>query len=118
YNAVNILRNSRTTNDYRQVMDRVKTSVETIYSYVKNTSNKKNLAKEIFIDVGVITDIDPTGAEIPAEDVIEKFGNILECIYQISSKPAHTTPKPSQPQLILLDIIYSPCSICSFSKQL
>ncbi|MGC2682145.1 MAG: hypothetical protein WA323_09775 [Candidatus Nitrosopolaris sp.] len=99
-------------------MDRVKTSVETIYSYVKNTSNKKNLAKEIFIDVGVITDIDPTGAEIPAEDVIEKFGNILECIYQISSKPAHTTPKPSQPQLVLLDIIYSPCSICSFSKQL
>ena len=98
-NAVNILRNSRTTNDYRQVMDQVKTSVETIYSYVKNTSNKKNLAKEIFIDVGVITDIDPTGAEIPAEDVIEKFGNILECIYQISSKPAHTKPKPSQPQL-------------------
>jgi hypothetical protein len=95
-------------------MDRVKTSVETIYSYVKNTSNKKNLAK----DVGVITDIDPTDAEIPAEDVIEEFGNILECIYQISSKPAHTTPKPSQPQLILLDIIYSPCSICSFSKQL
>ena len=39
YNAVNILRNSRTTNDYRQVMDQVKTSVETIYFYVKNTSN-------------------------------------------------------------------------------
>jgi hypothetical protein len=46
------------------------------YSYVKNTSNKKNLAKEIFIDVGVITDIDPTGAEIPAEDVIEKFARM------------------------------------------
>jgi hypothetical protein len=44
-------------------MDQVKTSVETIFSYVKNPNNKKNLAREIFIDVGVITDIDPTGAE-------------------------------------------------------
>ena len=52
-NAVNILRNSRTTNDYRQVMDQVKTSVETIYSYVKNTSNKiaeRDLVREVCIN--------------------------------------------------------------------
>lgn len=38
-------------------------------------------------------------AEKAAEDVIEKFWNILENVYQISSKPAHTKPKPGQPQL-------------------
>jgi hypothetical protein len=96
--AVNVLRNPRSSNDYRQVMDQVKTSVETIRSYIKNLNNKQNLAKEIFIDTGVITYIDPTGAAVAAEDVIEKFGNMLENLYQISSKPAHTTPKQSQPQ--------------------
>ena len=49
-NAVNVLRDPRSTNDYRQVMDQVKTSVETMRSFANNPSNKKNLAKEIFID--------------------------------------------------------------------
>lgn len=96
--AVNVLRYPRSANDYRQAMDQVKTSVETMRMFAKNPSNKKNLAKEIFIDSGVITDIDPTGATLAAEEVIQKFCEILENIYQIASKPAHTKPRSGQPQ--------------------
>lgn len=97
-NAVNVLRNPRSTNDYRQVMDQVKTSVESLRSYANNLSNKKNLAKEIFLDTGVLTDIDPSGATQAAEEVIERFCGILEHVYQIASKPAHTKPRKGQPQ--------------------
>lgn len=93
--AVNTVRSARTDDDYRQVMDQVKTSVESIHQYFDQ--NKKDLAKGLFIDVGVISDIDPTGAEIAAVDVVGKFGNILKFIYQISSKAAHTTHTTKQP---------------------
>jgi hypothetical protein len=94
-NAVKILRNSRSTNDYRQVMDQVKTSVDAMRKYIQK--NKTELAKEIFIDTGVIANVDPGGGDKAAEDVVEKFGVIMENIYQISSKPAHVTHRPGQP---------------------
>ncbi|MGB6531166.1 MAG: hypothetical protein WBF33_23910 [Candidatus Nitrosopolaris sp.] len=95
--AVGILRNAGTNLEYRQVMEHVKTSTNTIFQYVNQ--NKENLAKELFIDTGVISDIDFGGAKIAAEDVLEQFGKILQSIYLISSKPAHTTPQKGQPQL-------------------
>ena len=97
-NALNVLRNPRSTNDYRQVMDQVKTSVETMRSFANNPSNKKNLAKEIFIDAGEIIGIDPKGGTQAAEEVIQRF-DILETLYQIASELAYTKPRQGQPQL-------------------
>lgn len=95
-NAVDILRHAQTDVDYRQVMEQVKTSTNTIFQHIYQ--NKANLAKELFIDTGVIRDINQGGANIAAEDVCEKLGNILEGIYLISSKPAHTMPQTGQTQ--------------------
>jgi hypothetical protein len=80
-------------------MEHVKTSTNTIFQYVNQ--NKENLAKELFIDTGVISDNmdNPGGAKIAADDVFEKFGKILQSIYLISSRPAHTIPQKGQPQL-------------------
>jgi hypothetical protein len=77
-------------------MEQVKTSTNTIFQHIYQ--NKANLAKELFIDTGVIRDINQGGANIAAEDVCEKLGNILEGIYLISSKPAHTMPQTGQTQ--------------------
>ena len=62
----------------------------------KFDQNKKDLAQGLFIDVGVISDIDPTGAKNAAEDVVGKFGNILKNLYLVSSKAAHTTHSVKQ----------------------
>jgi hypothetical protein len=93
--AVNTLRSARDDDGYRQVMDQVKTSVESIHQYVDQ--NKKDLAQGLFIDVGVINDIDSTGAQNAAEDVVGKFGKILKNLYLLSSKAAHTTYSVRQP---------------------
>jgi hypothetical protein len=95
--AISIIRNPRSTNDYRQVMDLVKSSVDSIRSNVKN--NRIIISKELFIDTGIITNIDPGGGDKAAEEIIEKVGDIMESIYQIASKPAHTKPRKGQPQL-------------------
>ncbi|MGH9963999.1 MAG: hypothetical protein ACRD5E_04100 [Nitrososphaeraceae archaeon] len=95
-NAVDNIRHARSNNDYRQVMDSVKTSVDTLRIYLKNPVHKRDLAKELFVDPGVVSNIDPTGGDKAAEDLIEKFVNILENLYQIASKPAHTMLRPNK----------------------
>jgi hypothetical protein len=95
-NAVDNIRRARSNNDYRQVMDSVKTSVDTLRIYLKDPVHKKELAKELFVDPGVLNNIDSTGGDIAAEDVLEKIGNILENLYQIASKPAHTMSRPTK----------------------
>jgi hypothetical protein len=39
-------------------MDQVKTSVDALRKYIQKN---KNLAKEMFVDTGVVTNIDPGG---------------------------------------------------------
>jgi hypothetical protein len=95
-NAVDSIRHARSNNDYRQVMDSVKTSVDTLRIYLKDPVHKKDLAKELFVDPGVVTNIDATGGDKAAEDLIEKFENILENLYQIASKPAHPMSRPNK----------------------
>lgn len=70
--AVNTLRSAHNDDDYRQVMDQVKKSVESIHQYADQ--NKKDLARGLFIDVGVISDIDPTGPENAAEMLLVNLG--------------------------------------------
>ena len=94
--AINTLRNPRSTTDYRQVMDQVKTSVDSIRSYLPG--HKQDLGREIFIDTGIIVNIDTPGGDRAAEDIIERIGNILENVYQIASKPAHTKTRPKSGQ--------------------
>jgi hypothetical protein len=87
--AVHILRNAKSDSDYRQVMDRVKSSLDTIRKY----SNKKDLGKELLIYTGIIRNIDSSRGDIAGEDVMNNFFEILDKVYQIASKPAHTKGK-------------------------
>ena len=59
--AINVIRNPRSTTDYRQVMDQVKTSLDSIRSYLPG--HKKDLGREIFIDTGAIVNIDTPGGD-------------------------------------------------------
>ena len=94
--AISVSRNPRSATDYRQVMDQVKTSLDSIRSYLP--LHKEDLGREIFIDTGTIVNIDKPGGDKAAEDIIEKIGNILENVYQLASKPAHTKTKPKSGQ--------------------
>jgi hypothetical protein len=95
-NAVDRMRHARSNNDYRQVMDSVKTSVDSLRIYLKDPAHKKDLAKELYVDPGIVSNIDPTGGDSAAEDLLEKLGNIVENLYQIASKPAHPMLRPKK----------------------
>jgi hypothetical protein len=85
--AVDDLRNARSGPDYRHVMDEVKSSLDTIRRY----QNKKDLGRELLVETSIIGNIDPAAGDNAAENVITRLLNILEEVYQIASKPVHTT---------------------------
>jgi hypothetical protein len=87
--AVHVLRNAKSDSDYRQVMDQVKSSLDAIRKY----SNKKDLGKELLIQTRIIDNIDSSAGDIAAEEVMNDFFEILEKVYHIASKPAHTKGK-------------------------
>ncbi len=91
--AVDDLRNARSGPDYRHVMDEVKSSLGTIRRY----QNKKDLGKELLVETSIIGNIDPPAGDNAALDVITNFLDILENVYQIASKPAHTTLRGKTP---------------------
>lgn len=85
--AVNILRESRRIEDFRHVMDEVKSSMDSIRNY----PNKQILAKEILVETGIIGNVDSSNSgDRSAEQYMGYYFKILENIYQMASKPAHT----------------------------
>jgi hypothetical protein len=85
--AVTLLRESRRIEDFRHVMDEVKSSMDSIRNY----PNKQSLAKEILVNTGIIGNVDGSGSgDRSAEQYIDYYFKILENIYQMASKPAHT----------------------------
>ena len=91
--AISIMRESNSSENYRHVMDEVKSSLDSIRNY----SNKRDLAKEILVQTGVIGNIDASmGGDTSAEEYIIYFFKSLENIYQMASKPAHTKLRGQQ----------------------
>jgi hypothetical protein len=89
-NAVDVLRNARTSYDYRHVMDEVKTALENIAAY----PSKRELGKELLVQTSVISNVDSSaGGDAAAVEVITKFLQLLDSAYWIASKPAHVKLK-------------------------
>lgn len=89
--AVNIFRNSNSIYDYKLVMLYIKSALDSIRKY----NFKKQIGKELLIKPGIIGNVDPSGGDIAAEEVIDDFFRIMDHIYQIVSKPGHKiTRKP------------------------
>jgi hypothetical protein len=84
--AVEVLRNAKTGYDYRHVMDEVKSALDSLRNY----KNKSDLGKELLVETSIIGNIDPSGGDFAAAEVIVNFSNILDNTYWIASKPAHT----------------------------
>lgn len=79
------IRKANSPSDYKAVIGDVKTSLDSIKNLRVSLAN----AREFLIDSNTFIDIDVGGAEQAALEVIGRLKNILEHIYQISSKPAH-----------------------------
>jgi hypothetical protein len=91
--ATRIMRESNSSEGYRHVMDEVKSSLDTLRNY----PNKKDLAKEILVQTGIIGNTDASmGGDTSAEQYINYFFKNLENIYQMASKPAHTKLRGQQ----------------------
>lgn len=91
--ATRIMRESSSSEDYRHVMDEVKSSLDSLRNY----PNKKDLAKEVLVQTGVIGNIDSSlGGDTSAEQYVNYFFKCLENIYQMASKPAHTKLRGQQ----------------------
>jgi hypothetical protein len=69
------------------MINEVKSSLDTIRKYPK----KKDRGRELLVETSIIGNLDPSAGDNAAEDVITNFLNIMENVYQIASKPAHTT---------------------------
>jgi hypothetical protein len=58
---------------------------------IRNYPNKQILAKEILVETGIIGNVDNSGSgDRSAEQYIDYYFKILDNIYQMASKPAHT----------------------------
>jgi hypothetical protein len=84
-NAVQILRNAKSSLDYRHVMDEVKSALEPISKY----KNRQDLGKELLVETSIIGNLDANAGDTAAKEVICNFMRIMENAYWIASKPAH-----------------------------
>jgi hypothetical protein len=87
--AVDVLRDAKAGYDYRHVMVEVKSSLDSIRNY----HNKKDLGKELLVETSIIGNVDPLAGDLASEDVIDRFLKIMDNVYWIASKPAHTKLK-------------------------
>jgi hypothetical protein len=84
-NAKDRIRKANSPSDYKAVIGDVKTSLDSIKNLQVSLAN----AREFLMHSNTFIDIDVGGAEQAALEVIGRLKNIMEHIYQISSKPAH-----------------------------
>jgi hypothetical protein len=85
-NAKDRIRKSSNASDYKAVMGDVKSALDSIKNFLVTTVN----AKEFLVDSRTFMDRDSGGGEKAALEVIGRIRSIMEHIYEISSKPAHT----------------------------
>lgn len=88
-NAKDRIRKASNASDYKAVMGDVKSSLDSI----KNLPVTPINAKQFFIDSRTFTDRDLGGGQKAALEVIARIKSVMEHIYEISSKPAHTELK-------------------------
>jgi hypothetical protein len=77
-------------------MSEIRTPLDTVISF-KNGPHYQNLAKELFIDTGIIHDItglSPGGAKIASEQILDSLWEQFQILANINSKPLHTTTTP------------------------
>jgi hypothetical protein len=85
-NAKDRIRKANNTSDYKAVMGDVKSSLDSIRNLQISPTN----AKQFLVDSKTFVDRDVGGGEKAALEVIGRLKEIMEHIYKISSKPAHT----------------------------
>ncbi|MGC1132865.1 MAG: hypothetical protein WA941_08580 [Nitrososphaeraceae archaeon] len=85
-NAKDRIRKASNASDYKAVMGDVKSALDSI----KNFSITPVNAKEFLVDSMTFMDRDSGGGEKAALEVMGRIKDIMENIYEISSKPAHT----------------------------
>ncbi len=90
--AVASLRNAGTSDDLRAVMAHIRTPLDSILTF----QSKKDLAKELYVDTGIIRDVDPNGAAEAAQEIIEDIWVIFQKLHDIVSKGIHTTTKQTK----------------------
>ena len=85
-NAKDRLRKASNASDYKAVMVDVKRSLDSI----KNFEINPTVAKQFLVDSGTFSDRDVGGGEKASLEVTGRIRDIMEQIYKISSKAAHT----------------------------
>ncbi|MEW5840982.1 MAG: hypothetical protein AB1753_08260 [Thermoproteota archaeon] len=90
--AVASFRNAGTADDLRAVLAHIRTPLDSILTF----QNKKDLAKELYVDTGIIQDVDPNGATEAAQEIIEDIWVIFQKLHDIVSKGIHTTTKQTK----------------------
>ena len=90
--AVTSLRNASTSDDFRAVMAHIRTPIDSILKF----QNKKDLAKELYVDTGILQDVDPNAAIEAAQEIVEDTWVIFQKLHDIVSKGLHTTTKQTK----------------------
>lgn len=93
--AIGQMRNAGTAADFRSVMSEIRTPLDSILNF----QSKSDLAKELFIDTGIIRDVDPGAALEASEEIIEDIWESFRNLHDIDSKPLHTTTKTRKNKL-------------------
>jgi hypothetical protein len=88
------LRTLRLTNNYVEVMSLIRTPLDGL-KILKNKSNLlDDLAKEMYVDKGVVVDLHTTGgAQIAAREIVDQLFGIFDVLFDISSKALHSKTK-------------------------
>lgn len=97
-NAKDRVRKARNISDYKSIMGDVKSSLDS----VKGISITSTTGRDFLVLSGTVSDLDLGTADKAANDIVGRIKDIMEQIYKISSKPAHTTLERSKLRFTLI----------------
>ena len=97
-NAKDRIRKARNISDYKSIMGDVKSSLDSI----KDISIRSTTGRDFLVLSGTVSDLDPGTGDKAPNDIIGRIKSIIEQIYKISSKPAHTTLEKTKQRFTLM----------------
>lgn len=88
-NALERSRTASTATDFRSVIIEIRAPLDSI----KTFTDYQQLGKELFVDTGIIRDVDHEAAKEAAAEIIRDIWDSFKSLHSIASKPMHTTTK-------------------------
>jgi hypothetical protein len=94
--AISRFRLSNSVDDYRNIIFTMRTHLDSLKDKFKDQNNLVTLADLLFLQPNIISDIpnNPSGKKIIAEEYITHIADLINLIFKMCSKAAHTMTRP------------------------